>query len=236
MQNSNRPRRLVKPFGALAGSGYIRQVPVAAQSNGAASYDEGFPPQTFQPVASGGVPPAGQDMNGVLFDATANSMAFAAGMPAMFDATFASAINGYPMYAVLASTTPGLFWQSTVDNNGGNPDGGAPNWIAIIAPPGTTTGNYERRSSGILEQWGEVYFSSTGEPVVSATMPVAFADGTYNVILTPMLNGPSTAADTFVQIIGTSRAPTTFNVQYQRPATSGSSFRIDGFMWRAIGR
>jgi hypothetical protein len=236
MQNSNRPRRLVKPFGALATSGYIRQVPVAAQSDGAASYDQGFPPETFQPVASGGFPPDGKDMNGVLFDATANAMAFAAGMPAMFDSTFANAIGGYPMYAVLASTTPGRFWQSTADGNAGNPDAGAGGWIAIIAPPGTTSGNYERRPSGILEQWGEVYAASTGEPVIGANMPVAFADGTYNVSLTPLLNGPSTAADTFVQIIGTSRTPTSFSVQYQRPATSGGSFRIDGFMWRAIGR
>lgn len=235
MQNSNRPRRLIKPWGASAGSGYIRQVPYAAQSGGAASYEQGFPPETFQPVASGGVPPDGKDMNGVLFDLSANLSAFAAGMPATFDAAFATAIGGYPALAILASPTPGLIWQSTVDNNTTNPDGnGAANWIAIVAPPGTTTGNYERRSSGILEQWGTVYLSSTGEPVATASLPVAFIDGTYNVSVSPLLNGPSNQADTWVQVIAGSRSTTSFDVQYQ--SVSSQRSRLDGFMWRAIGR
>lgn len=234
MQNSNRPRRLPKAFGAAAGSGFIRQVPSAAQPNGAASLEQGFPPETFQPVASGGYPPAGQDMNGILFDLSANAQAFAAGMPAMFDASFAAAIGGYPMYAILASTTPGLIWQSTADNNTGNPDSGASNWTAIVAPPGTTSGNYERRPSGILEQWGTVFQSSTGEPVVGVNMPVAFADGTYTVSLTPLVNGPTNRADTWVQIIASSRAPQSFSVQYQ--SVSSQQSNLDGFTWRAIGR
>lgn len=234
MQNSNRPRRIVKPFGASAGSGFIRSVPVAAQPNGAASYEQGFPPETFQPVASGGVPPAGQDVNGILFDATGNAAWSAAGGMAQYDSAYATAIGGYPQFAVLAGTTPGTLWQSTVDGNMTNPDAGGAGWIALVAPAGTTTGNYERRASGILEQWGEVSASASGETVISVGLPVAYADGTYVVTLTPIISGPSINEDMFVQLIQSSRTTDGFSVQYQRPGAGTA--RLDGFTWRAIGR
>lgn len=235
MQNSNRPRRIIKPFGAAAGSGFIRTIPVAAQTGGAASYDTGFPPETFTPVASGGTPPSGQDMNGILFDATGSAAWAAAGGIAMFDADYAQSIGGYPMYALLASTTAGVLWQSTIDGNTGNPDSTQTGWAQITANanPGD---NYYRLPSGIIEQWGEVILTSTGEPVVGATLPVPFATAFYNVSLTPLLTSAATNADTFVQMISSSRTTTGFSVQYQRPATSGGSYRLDGFMWRAVGR
>lgn len=234
MQNSNRPRRILQPFGALAGSGFINTIPNAAASGGAASYEQGFPPETFQPVASGGTPPSGKDVNGVLFDATGNARWLAAGGPAMFDATFANAVGGYPMYAVLASTTVGKFWQSTVDNNTGDPDAGAANWAAIISPAGTTTGNFERRPSGILEQWGTTTFSSTAQPVVGVSLYQPYVDGTYVVSLTPIITNPSTERDTWVQLISASRTTSSFQVQYQNSDDRRAG--LEGFTWRAIGR
>jgi len=235
MQNSNRPRRLVKPFGAVAGSGFIRSVPIAAQPAGAASYDTGFPPETFQPVASGGVPPSGQDMNGVLFDATGNAAWSAAGGIAQFDSAYASTIGGYPMYALLASTTSGILWQSTVDNNTANPDSDPTGWTQVTVSADASS-NYYRLPGGIIEQWGEVILTSTGEPVVGASLPVPFSSAFYNVSVTPLLTSAAANADTFVQLISSSRTTTGFSVQYQRPATSGGSYRLDGFMWRAVGR
>lgn len=233
MQNSNRPRRLVKPFGAVAGSGFIRSVPIAAQPDGAASYDTGFPPETFQPIASGGIPPSGQDMNGILFDATGNAAWSAAGGTAMFDSSYASAIGGYPMYALLASTTPGVLWQSTIDNNTGNPDAGAGGWTQVtVSADGSS--NYYRLPGGIIEQWGEVILPSTGEPVVTAGLPVAFSSAFYNVSLTPGLNTPATVSDTWVQLLFSSRTTTSFQVQYQK--SGGSTGGLYGFTWRAVGR
>lgn len=175
MQNSQRPRRLVKPFGAAAGSGFIRQVPIAAQPNGAASYDQGFPPETFQPVGSGGVPPSGQDVNGVLFDATGNAMAYAAGMPAMYDAGFAAAIGGYPRFAVLAASgTPGRLWQSTVDNNTSNPDSGGANWALVgesVTSASYGNNGYRVSSDGFKECWGVITTVPNGYATVN--LPIA---------------------------------------------------------------
>lgn len=235
MQNSNRPRRLVKPFGAAAGSGYIRQVPVAAQPDGAASYDEGFPPETFQPVGSGGVPPSGADMNGVLFDATGNAMAYAAGMPAMFDGAYAAAIGGYPKYAVLAGVTPGTLYQSSVENNTTDPDSGGSSGWSIVTTAGDSGPNYERRASGILEQWGTVAASSSGGPVIPVTLPIEHVDGSYVIMLTGFINGPSQVRDTFPQTIQSTINTTGFSVQYQN-AGAGSTSGLDGFTWRTIGR
>lgn len=233
MQNSNRPRRITKPWASSAGNGYVRSVPTAAQSGGVASYEQGFPPVTFQPVASGGVPPSGQDMNGVLQDATGNALWLAAGGAAMFDAAFATAVGGYPMYAVLASTTVGRFWQSRVDNNTTNPDADATNWAAV-ANPVDVGSNYERRAGGILDQWGSVVLTSTSEPVVAAAFPQPFTDGTYNVIATGYLNAASTSADTWVQVVQSSRTQSGFSVQYQ--SISDQRPKLDGFNWRAIGK
>ncbi len=57
----------------------------------------------------------------------------AAGNYVPYDATFSTAIGGYPMGAVLTSTTLGVFWQSTAENNTTDPDGGSPaNWARVI--------------------------------------------------------------------------------------------------------
>ena len=123
------------PFGKNAGPSYIRSVPSPSQigiTNGAASLNDGFPPLTFQPVGSGGIPPYGQDFNGILNQITAWNQWQQAGGQVMFDSTFVTNIGGYPQWSILASSsTVGLLWLNTVDNNTTNPDGGgASGWIA----------------------------------------------------------------------------------------------------------
>jgi hypothetical protein len=127
--------KFAMPFGKNAGSGYIRPIPTPSQVgivNGAASLNDGFPPLTFQPVGSGGIPPFGQDFNGILNQVTAWNQWQQAGGSVQFDSTFCTSIGGYPQWAILASTvTVGLLWLNTVDNNTTNPDsGGASGWIA----------------------------------------------------------------------------------------------------------
>lgn len=143
MQYSQLPTKFQIAFASGAGAGYIRAIPTASQigiNNGAASLTDGFVPLNFQPVGSGGIPPSGQDFNGILNQITAWCRAQAAGQLTTFDPTFSGAIGGYPMFAVLASTTPGVMWISTADNNTTNPDGSSSSgWTPIGYRPPVTT-------------------------------------------------------------------------------------------------
>lgn len=126
------PTKFPIPFGNSANPATIRVVPTASQigiQDGAASLTDGFPIKTQTPVGAGGTPPYGQDMNGILFQATAWLQWVNAGAPIKYDAAFQTAIGGYPQGAVVQSATYlGLFWFSLVDNNTTNPDAGGAGW------------------------------------------------------------------------------------------------------------
>jgi len=131
---SSIPLRFPMPFAASAGGSYIRVIPSASQigiTPGAASLTDGFPPLNFTPVSGGGVPPFGQDFNGILNWTSAWNQWQAAGSPVVYDATFSTAIGGYPKGALLNAVTGVGFWSSTVDNNTTDPDAGGANWQQI---------------------------------------------------------------------------------------------------------
>lgn len=151
MLASSIPTKFPIPFAADAGSGYIRPIPVASQQGitpGAASLTDGFPPSTFQPEGSGGIPPFGQDFNGILNQSTAWLQWVNAGAPIIYDGTFSSAIGGYPNGAFIYSASGGAWWLSTADNNTSDPDTGGANWQQIAYgqtyagnPNGNVAGN-----------------------------------------------------------------------------------------------
>ena len=138
MQASQIPLKFQIPFANNAGSGYIRPVPQASQigiTPGAGSLTDGFPPVCFQPVGAGGVPPSGQDFNGLLNQITAWIRWSSAGGPVYYDPTFSASIGGYPQGAILpAAGSIGSFWISTVDNNVTDPDTGGAGWIGYSVP------------------------------------------------------------------------------------------------------
>jgi len=125
MQSSNIPSKIPLPFAYAAGSSYKNTIPTASQigiTNGKASLTDGFPPLTFQPLSSGGVPPFGADFNGILNEITSIQQWQEAGGFFPFDATFASQVGGYPKGAVIQSATFNGFWVSNIENNSSNPD------------------------------------------------------------------------------------------------------------------
>jgi hypothetical protein len=135
MRRSDMPTKFPIPFADNAGAGYINVIPEASQigtNPGYASLETGFVPDNFIPVQSGGIPPRGQDMNGILLQTTQWSQWQNAGGPVTFDGAFATAIGGYPKGAILASTLiEGLFWISQLDNNPTNPDDDSTYWISV---------------------------------------------------------------------------------------------------------
>lgn len=141
MKFSSIPLKFVLPWATDAAGAFIRQVPVASQIGiqaGAASYTDGFVPDNFTQIAAGGVPPFGQDMNGVIKPVTAWLRWYNAGGAIKYDAAFATDTNvgGYPQGAVVMSNVvPGNTFMSLVDNNTQDPDAdGQTQWCV---EPGT---------------------------------------------------------------------------------------------------
>lgn len=127
------PTKFVDAFAHNAGAGYINEIPETTSTPGAASLDQGFPPLTMTAPAAGGIPPFGQDMNGILFQATGGLSALQAGQFETFDSGYASAIGGYANGAILAMTDGTGAWLSIAANNSNDPDadGFAGNWVPI---------------------------------------------------------------------------------------------------------
>src|SRR5690348_10402172 len=107
----------------FASSGTKNAIPATA-TGGAASFTSGFPPPTFQPTSSGGIPPAGADFNGILYTLSSSMRWTQAGGTYGWDSTFASAITGYPKGALLKRSDGNGYWMNLVDGNTTNPDTG----------------------------------------------------------------------------------------------------------------
>lgn len=124
MQLTNAPAKLVLPF---ANAGAKNTIPVASQIGivaGAASFTDGFPPLTRTPLAAGGVPPSGLDMNGVIYELSAILRWVNAGAGFVYDGTFAadSNVGGYPKGARVARSDGLGYWLNTADNNTTDPE------------------------------------------------------------------------------------------------------------------
>lgn len=127
MQISDAPSKLVLPF---ANAGAKNTIPVTPSGTpGAASYTDGFPAETMEPVTSGGVPPSGQDFNGVLFEMSAVDVWNSAGAGFIWDSAFSTAIGGYPAGARVFMASGTGYWLNTVDNNTTDPDTGGAGWV-----------------------------------------------------------------------------------------------------------
>lgn len=169
------PTRMQLAWAKNAAGAYIRTVPVASQigiQDGAASFNDGFVPDNFTPVSAGGVPPFGQDMNGVLSAITAWLQWIQAGNPTAYDSTFATAIAGYPLGAVLQSAvTPLAQWQSYVDGNLTNPDDPLTSvgWQRVGTPVGTPTPMFQAEPGFILATSQTIGSASSGAAQAAAS-------------------------------------------------------------------
>ncbi|KAA1013041.1 hypothetical protein FVF58_09630 [Paraburkholderia panacisoli] len=198
MQASQSPAAFVAPFANAAGAGFIRTIPAASQigiTDGAASLHDGYPPKCFSPVAAGGVPPFGQDTNGILYQTTAGVQWQQVGGQPIYNSTFSTAIGGYPNGAILQSADGTGFWRSTADNNTSNPDTGGANWLPmffststaialtnanvtlsaaqyskpIIVLTGTLTAPVALTFPALVQQWTVLNFTAGSFPVTALT-------------------------------------------------------------------
>lgn len=136
MSGAPKPPVIPEPFAKNADPLYITTIPTTTGVAGRASYSLGFPPLTMQPVAGGGKPPFGQDMNGALFAVTSHDFYVQAGQLFQWDASVAAAVGGYAVGALLGSTDLKTVWFNTIDANSTNPDatdGSAAGWVSLFA-------------------------------------------------------------------------------------------------------
>lgn len=162
MQQSQIPVKISTPFADSAvDPTYKHQVPIASQigiTPGAASFTDGFPPVTFLDVGAGGVPPFGNDFNGLLFQMSSWLRWMMSGGAVPYDAAFQTLIGGYPLGAIVASaTTVRKFWVSTTENNVTDPDAAGAGWQATyVGDSGATAGTYRRGPNITVDAAGRV--------------------------------------------------------------------------------
>lgn len=113
------PTPITIPWASL---GNKRSIPTVSQigevdGEGKASYPDGYPPLCGTPLVSGGKPPSILDENGVLFEITSPLRFLLAGGAPKFNAAMATAINGYPVGAVLQDNSGVNTYINVVDGN-----------------------------------------------------------------------------------------------------------------------
>lgn len=127
------PARIAVPF---AVSGLKATIPANSDNTtGRAGYDQGFPPINMQLKTVGGIPPYGQDMNGILYDNSVVLQYLQAGGGYPYNSTFATAIGGYTVGACVMRSDGAGFWINNTNNNTTDPDAGGAGW-----EPGFTAG------------------------------------------------------------------------------------------------
>lgn len=253
MQTTDIPSKLPIRWGESAGSSFIRSIPTASQigiTDGAASLTDGFVPLNFQPIASGGIPPFGQDMNGILYEISGWARWVAAGGPVFYDSDFATAIGGYPKGAVLASSvTAGAFWVNGVEANATNPDSGGSNWTLLVPAKasaaeviaGTDNAKYITplalgmgvlasangylQIGGIIIQWatGHADPANTSEPTQVITYPIAFPTAVFQPFVSTMIASATNNADCTYQTAG---APGLSSLTVQRQFMQGGTLSV----------
>lgn len=133
---------IVRPFGNTLvppndPGGATLPVPVASQVGvlvGAASFEDGFPAATMTDPEAGGIPPYGQDMNGLGYMLSVYCALMQAGQIVPFNAAAVAAFVGYAVGAKIASVaTPGRVWTNYVDGNTADPDVDLTGWAASEA-------------------------------------------------------------------------------------------------------
>jgi len=143
MQLSDKPDKLVLPFADSGSKNAISETSLIGVTPGAASLPDGFPPLTRTPLAAGGVPPSGLDMNGILYLLSAIARWKHAGGGDPYDSTFANNTNvgGYPKGArVLRSDGLG-YWLNTADDNVTDPESSgaaAAGWVPDMTSGATS--------------------------------------------------------------------------------------------------
>ena len=121
------PGKIITPW---AESGLKNTIPPAANpATGRAGFDQGFSAINMTAKEAGGIPPFGQDFNGIFYEVTNILRYMQAGGQPTFDAALATAIGGYPKGALVLGNDGTSVYKNIVDSNSSNPNSGGGGWV-----------------------------------------------------------------------------------------------------------
>lgn len=124
------PGKIITPW---AQSGLKNPIPPAANpATGRAGFDQGFSAINMTAKEAGGIPPFGQDFNGIFYEVTNILRYMQAGGQPTFDAALAAAIGGYSKGATILSDDGQSLFISDTDSNTSNPNLGGGGWVNNI--------------------------------------------------------------------------------------------------------
>lgn len=123
------PAKIITPW---ASTGSKNPIPASANNaTGAAGFDKGFPDITMTPEEAGGLPPAGQDFNGIFYQITEIIQYMQAGGQPLFSPVLSTAIGGYPKGCVVLGSDDLTLWQNQVDGNTSDPSSLPTGWLKL---------------------------------------------------------------------------------------------------------
>ena len=188
MKASDIPAKWAETWAKNAPLTNVTAIPQTSATPGFASQDQGFPPECSKPIAAGGIPPRGQDMNGALQFVSAWTRWQAAGGPVPWDSGYSSAIGGYPQGTlVLSATTFGAAYVSLVDDNATNPDAGGANWQPVSLFGTATTGDVKLSYKTAADfGWLPMNDGSIGSATSGATYQNADAQPLFSLMFLNM--------------------------------------------------
>lgn len=207
MKSSDFSPQFSEVWGANADSGTITYpIPATTSTSGRASLNAGFTTVNQTALAAGGIPPFGQDFNGIFKMLSTSSRNYESGNVPAWSSSFATSISGYPQYAVVQYN--GIFYTSTADGNTTTPGASGATWkIGPVTSTSWTTVHgqtgYRICPDGEIEMWGVATVPASGNTYsqVSFSFPFTFPNMCYGVHATAMglanSNGgwPSCASD-----------------------------------------
>ena len=125
------PGKIITPW---AESGLKNPIPPAANpATGRAGFDQGFSAINMTAKEAGGIPPFGQDFNGIFYEVTNILRYMQAGGQPTFSSTLATAIGGYPKGALILGDDGESVWRNTLEGNSNNPNTDQTGWISDSA-------------------------------------------------------------------------------------------------------
>ena len=148
------PGKIITPW---AESGLKNPIPPTANpATGRAGFDQGFSAINMTAKEAGGIPPFGQDFNGIFYEVTNILRYMQAGGQPTFSSALATAIGGYPKGAMVLGSDGVTLWQSKVDSNSTDPNIDPSDWgtfdiglkADLAAPGGSDVVGFQQAGSG----------------------------------------------------------------------------------------